>query len=77
VTTRATHCADCGEQLDRFGMCPFADANRGRVERAPVNCGRTAIENTKMLRQTIAAAVYPAAHPADQVLRPKFAGGAA
>jgi hypothetical protein len=53
MITIATHCADCGELLT-FGMCPFAEPMRARLERAPINCGRTAAENTTRLRRLIA-----------------------
>lgn len=47
------HCADCGEQLDQFGICPFAEPKRARTERAPVNCGHTPAENTRALGRLI------------------------
>lgn len=43
-------CTDCGETLDLFGICPFADPARARTERAPVRCGHTAAENTQTLQ---------------------------
>lgn len=61
------HCLDCGEPLDQWGICPFADPARARVEREPVSCGRTKSENAARLAQTLAAAGL---HPADQVLHP-------
>lgn len=51
-----SHCRDCGESLDQFGICPFADPERARMERAPVNCGHTAHENTIALRFALSAA---------------------
>lgn len=56
-------CADCGEALDLFGICPFADPARARFERAPVNCGHTVVENTHAL-QALLNGKAPAAHAA-------------
>jgi hypothetical protein len=50
------HCRDCGETLDHFGICPFADPDCARVERAPVNCGHTVQENTVATRFALSAA---------------------
>ena len=49
------YCADCGEALDRFGICPFADPERARVERAPVNCGYDATHNAQVVRDHLSA----------------------
>lgn len=53
-------CADCGETLDLFGICPFADPERARTERAPVNCGHSVVENTRTLRALLNAGDPPA-----------------
>lgn len=39
------HCRDCGETLDRFGICPFADPELARLAHAPVHCGKTPQRN--------------------------------
>lgn len=36
---RQTHCLDCGEQLDVFGICPMAEPSDINRMTAPVNCG--------------------------------------
>ncbi|HZP03438.1 MAG TPA: hypothetical protein VFB43_00965 [Terracidiphilus sp.] len=35
-----THCKDCEELLDAFGMCPNARSRDGAIMAAPVNCGK-------------------------------------
>jgi hypothetical protein len=67
MTMLTLHCADCGELLGHFGMCPFADPMRARVERMPVNCGHTAAENAAVMDRQLAAV-----QPADCVPYPKL-----
>ena len=50
------HCRDCGEALDRFGICPFADAELVRIATAPVNCGNTPEQNAAKMRALLADA---------------------
>lgn len=52
-------CRDCGETLDLFGICPFADPTQARIERAPVYCGHTVIENTQRLQALLGAPARP------------------
>jgi hypothetical protein len=56
------HCRDCGEQLDHFGICPFADPELVKLTRAPVNCGRNADRNAVKIAGAIAHAI-PAPRP--------------
>ena len=58
------HCLDCGEMLDRFGICPFADPERARVERAPVNCGHDAAYNAAIVRAEFSMIAGRADRPA-------------
>jgi hypothetical protein len=39
------HCRDCGEVLDHFGICPFADFELVKLSRSPVYCGHSADRN--------------------------------
>lgn len=36
---KQTHCLDCGERLDVFGICPETDPRDAHRMTAPVNCG--------------------------------------
>jgi hypothetical protein len=42
--------------LDQFGICPFADPGRARVETAPVYCRHSAEENAVTLRFVLSVA---------------------
>jgi hypothetical protein len=59
MTTAGMHCADCGQELDLFGICPMANPDRARVERAPVNCGLTPIEAARELNRRFEGAIVP------------------
>lgn len=53
---RPTHCADCGDLLDPFGMCPHTDPEDAKRMVSPVNCGKTLTQVLIALRTTREAA---------------------
>lgn len=57
------HCVDCGETLDQFGICPFADPELARLARAPVSCGHSAAENAARVAKELAVAKRPVIQP--------------
>lgn len=44
-----THCPDCGEKLDMFGICPLADPDDARRMTAPVPCGLSPAEASEFI----------------------------
>ena len=53
-----THCADCGAEMDAFGLCPNADPADAAIMTAPVNCGhldRIKSEAQKIIEEVEAA----------------------
>jgi hypothetical protein len=53
------HCRDCGEALDGFGICPFADVELVKLGRSPINCGHSAGRNAVAIAGEIAHALVP------------------